>query len=243
MGKYRKLKRCLEYTGWTILTLVFLFNLYVMARMYLFASCVIPTTSMTPTLISGDYIIASLRIPGYRNWKDDGNGGHNITRGWKKRDVRTGDVVVFSFPYARGKERMVLCNDVFYCKRCVATPGEDYGWTWKGKSHRLYLPAQGDEIRMDSSAVKDYRKCIEYETRQPVSLRGDTVLLGDSVIHAYRFRQNYYFMQGDNTFHSDDSRFWGPVPEDFILGVGKFIWFSRDRKTGEIRWERMFRGI
>lgn len=243
MKKYQKLKKYLEIVGWWILTLIFLFNLYVLARIYLFASCVIPTTSMMPTLISGDYIIASLRIPGSREWDEDGKGGYNIRREWKKRDVRTGDVVVFNFPYARDKNRMVLCNDVFYCKRCVATPGEDYQWTWKGKTHNLYLPAQGDEIRMDSLSAKDYRRCIEYETHQQVSLRGDTVLLGDSVIQTYRFRLNYYFMRGDNTSSSYDSRFWGPVPEDFILGVGKFIWFSRDRKTGEIRWERIFRGI
>lgn len=243
MKKYQKLKRCLEYAGWWILILVFLFNLYVLARMYLFASCVIPTSSMSPTLVSGDYIIASLRIPGRRIWEKDGEGGYTIRREWTKREVRTGDVVVFSFPYARDKKRMILCNDLFYCKRCVATPGENYQWTWKGKTHSIYLPAQGDEIQMDSLTLKDYQRCIEYETHRPLSLRGDTVLLGDSIIHTYRFRHDYYFMRGDNTAHSYDSRFWGPLPDDFILGVGKFIWFSKNLKTKEIRWERMFKGM
>lgn len=229
--------------GKTIFCLFALFQLYVLARLYLFASCVIPTWSMSPTLIRGDYLIASLQIPGRREWQKDGQGGYTVQRKEGRREVRTGDVVVFNFPYARSKERMMLCNDLFYCKRCVATPGQEYGWWWKGRRHSLYLPAKGDEVPLDSTAWKDYRRCIEYETRQTLSLRGDTVLLGDSIVHSYRFQHDYYFMRGDNFHDSYDSRFWGPLPDDFILGVGQFIWFSRNPDSGEIRWERMFRKL
>lgn len=50
-------------------------------------------------------------------------------------------------------------------------------------------------------------------------------------------------MRGDNCVDSYDSRFWGILPEDFILGTGQFIWFSKDRDMGKIRWERMFRKL
>lgn len=241
--KIRVLKKIIITLGKVTFCLFFLFQLYVFARLYLFASCVIPTWSMSPTLISGDYIIASLQIPGRREWQEDGRGGYTVRRDKGSREVRVGDVVVFNFPYARSKERMMLCDDLFYCKRCAATPGQEYRWRWKGQTRRLYLPAKGDEIRLDSTAWRDYRRCIEYETRLSLSLRDDTVLLGDSAVHTYRFRHDYYFMQGDNVFDSYDSRFWGPLPDDFILGVGKFIWFSRDPKTGEIRWKRMFKSL
>lgn len=105
------------------------------------------------------------------------------------------------------------------------------------------MPAKGDEIYLDSIAWKDYRRCIEYETRQSLLLHGDSVLLGDSLIRKYRFLHDYYFMRGDNVANSYDSRFWGPLPDDFILGVGKFIWFSKDPVSGKIRWNRMFKGI
>lgn len=90
-----------------------LFQLYILARLYLFASCVIPTWSMSPTLIRGDYLIASLQILGRREWQKDGQGGYTVQRKEGRREVRTGDVVVFNFPYARSKDRMTLCNDLF----------------------------------------------------------------------------------------------------------------------------------
>lgn len=113
-----------------------------------------------------------------------------------------------------------------------------------GRAEAQPVPAcQGDEIPLDSTVWKDYRRCIEYETRQTLSLRGDTVLLGDSIVHSYSFRHDYYFMRGDNFQDSYDSRFWGLLPDDFILGVGQFIWFSRNPDSGEIRWKRMFRKL
>ena len=238
-----KIKKMLTIMGKLAFSLFALFQLYVLARLYLFASCVIPTWSMSPTLVSGDYIIASLQIPGRRVWEEDGRGGYKVIRKKGSREVQTGDVVVFSFPYARNDERMILCNDLFYCKRCVATPGQMYSWTERQQRHQLYLPAKGDEIYLDSIAWKDYRRCIEYETRQSLLLHGDSVLLGDSLIRKYRFLHDYYFMRGDNVANSYDSRFWGPLPDDFILGVGKFIWFSKDPVSGKIRWNRMFKGI
>lgn len=239
----RTFKRGLGYAGIGLLAGLLLFELYVMARLYLFASCHIPTGSMTPALVGGDYIIVSLRIPGRRVWQADEGGRYTIERKPGVREVRVGDVVVFNFPYARDGEKMILCNDVYYCKRCVALPGQEYRWQDFGRERTIRLPAKGETFALDSTNLPDYRKCIEYETQKQVSWRNDSVWLGDSLISRYRFRHDYYFMRGDNVNDSYDSRFWGMLPEDFILGVGKFIWFSCQQETGEIRWERIFRNI
>lgn len=224
-------------------SLFILFQLYIFVRLYLFVSCIIPTQSMSPTLVRGDYLIVSLQIPGRRGWHEDGQGRYTIQRKNGSRKVKVGDVVIFNFPYTQSNERMILCNDMFYCKRCVCTPGQEYVWSRNGQRYSLYIPAKDDVIQLDSISWKDYRRCIEYETNQILSLHGDTILLGDSVVKSYRFRHDYYFMQGDNIYDSYDSRFWGLLPDDFILGVGKFIWFSKDMETGEIRWERLFKMI
>lgn len=220
-----------------------LFQIYLLLRFYVFASCVIPTNSMLPTLICGDYMIVSLRIPGRRIWKQNEKNEYTVERKRGNRNVCVGDVVVFNFPYAHSNRRMILCNDSFYCKRCAAIPGQMYNWKMNGKVDCIYLPKKGDEVKIDKSNAMYYYRCIEYETGDTVRMQGSTVLLGDSVIHVYRFRHNYYFMEGDNASASYDSRFWGLLPDDFIGGVGRFIWFSRDPKTGKIRWERMFKGI
>lgn len=235
-------KRCkwiIKYIGKILVVLFFLFLFYVMARLYLFASCVIPTDSMYPALLSGDYIIASLRIPGRRVWKEDIEGNITIRRKAGVRKVAKGDIIIFSFPYTSDNERMVLGNELFYCKRCVALPGEEYQWEWQRKKYCVHLPKAGEILALDSTNYMNYRKCIEYETRKKTYCRDNVILLEDSVIVNYRFSCDYYFMCGDNTGDSYDSRFWGLLPDDFILGVGRFIWFSKNPHTGEIRWNRI----
>ena len=107
----------------------------------------------------------------------------------------------------------------------------------------LYLPARGDDIEMNPKHVALYRNAIEWEQKKKLLLRGDTVLLNDSVIRNYRFKENYYFMTGDKVMNSQDSRYWGLLPEPFIVGKAVRVWKSVDRGTDEIRWKRIFRKI
>ena len=107
----------------------------------------------------------------------------------------------------------------------------------------LYLPARGDDIEMNPKHVALYRNAIEWEQNKKLLLRGDTVLLNDSVIRNYRFKENYYFMTGDKVMNSQDSRYWGLLPEPFIVGKAVRVWKAVDRGTDEIRWKRIFRKI
>ena len=107
----------------------------------------------------------------------------------------------------------------------------------------LHVPAAGQTVAMDSTAVKLYRKLVEWEQKKPLSWRADEVYLGDSLIREYRFRENYYFMGGDNMEHSEDSRYWGLLPEPYIVGIATRIWKSVDQSTGKIRWDRVMKKI
>ena len=107
----------------------------------------------------------------------------------------------------------------------------------------LYLPAKGDVIEMSSKHVALYRNAIEWEQKKKLFLRGDTILLNDSVIRTYRFKENYYFVAGDKVMNSQDSRYWGLLPERFIVGKAVRIWKSVDRETDKIRWNRIFKKI
>ena len=88
-----------------------------------------------------------------------------------------------------------------------------------------------------------YRNVIEWEQRKKLFLLGDTILLNDSAIHAYRFKENYYFVAGDKVMNSQDSRYWGQHPEPFIEGKAVRIWKSEDKDTGKVRWKRIFKKI
>ena len=107
----------------------------------------------------------------------------------------------------------------------------------------LHVPARGQTVAMDSTAVKLYRKLIEWEQKKPMTRSGDKVYLGDSLIQEYRFRENYYFMGGDNMENSKDSRYWGLLPEPYIVGVATRIWKSVDKYTDEVRWDRVMKQI
>ena len=92
----------------------------------------------------------------------------------------------------------------------------------------LHVPARGQTVAMDSTAVKLYRNLIEWEQKEKLSYQGKDVFLGDSLIQEYCFLENYYFMGGDYMENSKDSRYWGLLPEPYIVGVATRIWKSVD---------------
>ena len=80
-------------------------------------------------------------------------------------------------------------------------------------------------------------------TKEKIELKEGQVLIGDSLIHQYRFEKNYYFVSGDNMANSQDSRYWGMLPEEYIVGKAIRIWNSKEKYTDQIRWERIFMKI
>ena len=96
---------------------------------------------------------------------------------------------------------------------------------------------------MTPTNCKLYRNVIEWEQKKKLVLKGNSVMLGDSLISEYMFCKNYYFVAGDNRINSQDSRYWGLLPEEFIVGKTTLIWKSVDPNTGKIRWDRLFKKI
>jgi len=122
---------------------------------------------------------------------------------------------------------------------------EDSVFNWNIKNFGpLYIPARGDTILLDRINITLYKKLIEWE--QQVSLVEDSVggiYLNDLPVYQYIFNENYYFVAGDKVENSQDSRYWGLLPESFIVGKAWLIWRSVDRSTGEFRWNRFLKKI
>lgn len=241
---HKRTKRVLKRIGYALFSLFSLLQIYIFIRIYWVVSCVIPTYSMLPTLTEGDYILASLQIPGRRIMEEDPLHAHRLRVRREKgiRPIQKNDVVVFNFPYFENEDKMAI-SDLFYCKRCVAIPGETYRWLLSDSLETLYIPKINDTLKIDSTNYKQYHKCIEYETGLSMKLEAGHVYLANKLLSSYCFTHNYYFMRGDNVNNSYDSRYWGLLPDDFVLGVGQMIWFSKDRDTKQIRWDRMFRRL
>ena len=113
----------------------------------------------------------------------------------------------------------------------------------------LKVPAKGWTVQLDRKNVKLYQEAIiKYEGNSDIVLAGDKLLKNGQAIASYTFKQDYYFMMGDNRHNSADSRFWGFVPADHIVGKAVFVWMSIDPNKplfslNKIRWNRIFRFV
>ena len=107
----------------------------------------------------------------------------------------------------------------------------------------LFIPKAGATVAMDRTAFVLYRKLIEWEQGATLTYRDSTVFLNDEPIQDYCFRKNYYFVAGDKGENSQDSRYWGMLPEEYIVGRAARIWRSTDPYTGRFRWERFMKRI
>ncbi len=112
----------------------------------------------------------------------------------------------------------------------------------------LTVPKKGVTIPLDEKNIALYGNVIQkYEDNKNVELTPMSVKMDGKDITSYTFKMDYYFMMGDNRHNSLDSRFWGFVPEDHIVGKAVFIWMSIDPNPEsvftKIRWKRLFRII
>ena len=110
----------------------------------------------------------------------------------------------------------------------------------------LYIPRKGDTVTLTRENFPIYKRLLEeYETMEPltynrVEWKNNSVYINGKPVKKYVFKQDYYWMMGDNRSHSEDSRVWGFVPWTHIVGKPVLIWFSKDNVTGKIRWNRLF---
>lgn len=120
-----------------------------------------------------------------------------------------------------------------------------YNWNedWFGP---LYIPQAGDEIKLNKKVLPLYDRIIGYYEGNELEVKGDDIYINGKIATSYTFKMNYYWLMGDNRHNSLDSRFWGFVPENHVVGKGSLIWLSLDKSEPfpkNIRWNRLLKKV
>jgi signal peptidase I len=121
----------------------------------------------------------------------------------------------------------------------------DYHWNVDNYGP-VIIPKKGWTVTLDSLSFPIYERAIEVYENNKLEVRNGDIYINGQKTNTYTFKMNYYWMMGDNRHDSEDSRYWGFVPEDHIVGKALFIWMSWDDNGsffGKIRWSRLFNGI
>jgi signal peptidase I len=120
---------------------------------------------------------------------------------------------------------------------------ERYKWN-RDNYGPIYIPKKGVSIPLNTDVLPLYERLIVTYEGNTLDVKGEDIFINGSKVDAYTPKYDYFWMMGDNRHNSADSRFWGFVPEDHIVGTPEFVWLSLDENKsltgGKIRWSRLF---
>ena len=114
----------------------------------------------------------------------------------------------------------------------------DYGWT-RADYGPVWIPKKGESIDLTLDNLPIYERAIKNYEGNSLEVRDGKIYINGEAATRYTFKMDYYWMMGDNRDMSADSRYWGFVPEDHIVGSPMFVILSIDKDKG-IRWNRFF---
>ncbi|MFI3259454.1 MAG: signal peptidase I [Rikenellaceae bacterium] len=143
--------------------------------------------------------------------------------------------------------------NVISVQRYIATePNPDifphdsrYEWT-QDNFGPLWIPKKGETVELTLENLPIYERIISLYEGNDLEVKNGQIYINSEVATSYTFAMNYYWMMGDNRHNSADSRFWGFVPEDHVVGKASFVWMSLDALSSfpsNIRWDRVFKKI
>ena len=121
----------------------------------------------------------------------------------------------------------------------------NFHWT-RDNYGPIWIPKKGESVKLTLENLPIYERCIRAYEGNDLQVREGKIYINGQEAHSYTFKLDYYWMMGDNRHNSADSRYWGFVPEDHIVGKPIFIWWSSDPDhsgLNGVRWSRLFKFV
>lgn len=149
------------------------------------------------------------------------------------------------FTYVKKVEKIVIDKGIKVNSPELIFPEDNFNWNLDNFGP-IKVPQKGSQVDISTDNIELYRRIIETYENNKIEVIDNEIYINDNLASSYTFNMDYYWMMGDNRHNSLDSRYWGFVPEDHVVGKALFIWMSWDKnKTGvnKIRWNRLFNAV
>ena len=175
---------------------------------------------------------------------------YNITEGYRTAHAdelifnMTGNIAeefrklpfVISVERKIAKEGTDISEDIF--------PNDTTHFKWNVDNFGpIVIPQEGTSVKINPENIALYDRVIRAYELNDMKIKDGKIFINGKETDEYTFKMDYYWMMGDNRHNSQDSRFWGYVPIDHIVGKPVFVWLSIDKNTGKIRFNKTFRFV